>query len=245
VAQEDRYSDIAERYDYMLFNNPEREGFFKELFLRNKVGKILDCACGTGRDLLLFNSFGYDVSGSDMSDSMLAVARRRIHENGLKIPLYKADFQGLQNAFAQKFDAVVCLGNAISEADVDVVKALNSMKSVLNSNGIIVLDQGQTDLSMRNPPKYSLEVNDRDFSRLFTMDYTKEIMTVNVFDILHKENQNDFKHSRFEIRIRLYDDWREILKETNLVADYYGYWDRESYNKTSSRRMIIVARKNG
>lgn len=244
MGQNDKYSNIAETYDYMLYKNPPRENFFAKIFQQYNVKSILDCACGTGKDLVLFNSLGFNVTGSDFSDSMLAVAQKRIDENGLEIPLYKADYQYLENTFTRKFDAIVCLSNAINEIEVDVIKALNSMRNVLNDQGIIIFDQGQTDISMQNPPKYSLEVNNKDFSRLYTMDYQADIMTVNIFDLIHTENQSDIKVNEFKIMIRLYDDWIKILDTVNLHGDFYANWDFISYSKQNSRRLIIVAKKS-
>ncbi len=243
MSQTDKYLNIAETYDYMLYKNPEREEFFAKIFKQNNVKTVLDCACGTGKDLILFNSLGFDVTGSDFSDSMLSVAQKRIDENGLKLPLYKADYQYLENTFAKKFDAIVCLSNAINEIEVDVIKALNSMQNVLSDKGIIIFDQGQTDMSMQNPPRYSLEVNNKDFSRLYTMDYQVDIMTVNIFDLIHTDNQSDFKVNEFKIKIRLHDDWIKILDKVNLHGDFYGYWDSTSYNKQNSKRLIVVAKR--
>jgi glycine/sarcosine N-methyltransferase len=71
----DHYEGFAERYDLFFDYNPDldslRSDFYRKLFDDNKVRSILDCACGTGRDLLLFYSLGLDVSGSDISESML------------------------------------------------------------------------------------------------------------------------------------------------------------------------------
>ncbi len=227
----DDYKNIAEYYDYMLVKNPERESFFKEVFLKYKVKTILDCACGTGNDLLLFKSLGYEIVGSDISDSMLQVAEKRITGAGESIFIKKADFHFLEKAFDSKFDVIVCLSNAINEEEVDPVEALNSMQRVLNNNGIIIFDQGQTDFTMKNPPKYFPEVNDRYFSRLFTMSYEEKIMTVNIFDFLHKEEQYDFRHSEFKIWLRMMSDWEKIMDQTKLNATFYGNWDFEPYNK--------------
>ena len=243
MGQNDKYQNIAETYDYMLFKNPQRENFFAKIFQQYNVKSILDCACGTGKDLVLFDFLGFNVNGSDFSDSMLAVAQKRINENRLKIPLFKADYQYLENSFTGKFDAIVCLSNAINEIEVDVIKALNSMKNMLNDQGIIIFDQGQTDMSMRNPSKYSLEVNNKDFSRLYTMDYQADTMTVNIFDLIHTDNQSDIKVNEFKIMIRLYDDWLKILDKVNLDGDFYGNWDFSSYNKQNSKRLIVIAGK--
>src|SRR5215510_234998 len=220
--EKDQYSNIAARYDYMVVKNPVRESFFKNIFEKFNVKTVLDCACGTGKDLVLFNSLGLNVTGSDISESMLNICKKRIDENELKIPLFKEDYQLLENTFSGKFDAVVCLTNAINEPEVDLIKALNSMENVLSQNGIIIFDQGQTDSMMKNPPEYALEVNNSDFSRLFTMDYLEDIMTIKIFDFVHTNNENGFNVNTFKIRIRLYNEWVKILEKANLSAEIYG-----------------------
>ena len=206
---------------------------------------ILDCACGTGNDLLLFHSLGYRVTGSDLSDAMLKISSKSIHERGADVVLRKADFQDLKAVHPETFDSVVCLSNSINEAEIDVTKALESMKEVLKPNGIIIFDQGQTDLSMRNPPSYAPILNSPDLSRLFTMEYDRDTMTVNIFDFVHdgKKQVFDFGHSQFKIRIRLYADWKAILKICDLKAEFYGSWDGEEYDPNRSTRLIVVAAK--
>jgi len=244
TVTDDKYSNIADYYDYMLIKNPDREEFFREIFRRHHAKNILDCACGTGSDLILFDSLGYSVTGSDISESMLKVAQHKLAKNKADITLKKADFHNLERIFTEKFDAVVCLSNAINEVDVDVINALKSMKSVLNKGGVIIFDQGQTDFTMKNPPAYFPEVNDRDLSRLYTMNYINDLMVVKVFDFIHKEDQGlyDFKHSEFKIRIRLYNDWVDIIHQAGLEADFYGSWNFEPYDREKSKRLIVVAR---
>lgn len=243
MKDQDPYRDIAKYYDYMFKKNPSREMFFTKIVRDNGVKTVLDCACGTGNDLVLFNSLGVKVTGSDLSDSMLNIARRKIEKNNLPITLLKADFHKLSEYFNKKFDAIVCLSNAINENDVDIDRSLKSFKSVLNENGIIIFDQGQTDFTMKNPLKYSPIVNNREFTRLFTMEYYNDIMKVEIFDFLHTEKENDFQHSEFFIKIRLYNDWLSILRKAKLTAEFYGDWDFQGYSTSESKRLIVVAKK--
>ena len=243
MKDKDTYKKIAEYYDYMYKVNPERERFFARIFQENKVSTVLDCACGTGNDLVMFNSLGVKVTGSDLSDSMLEIAKKKIKEKNLPVTLIKADFHKLKDHFDRKFDAVVCLSNAVNETDIDIQKALQSFKSVLNEKGIIIFDQTQTDYTMKNPPGYFPEINDRDFTRLFIMDYKENVMKVDIFDFLHKENETDFRHSEFFIKIRLFKDWVKILKKAKLTAEYYGNWDFQKYSTTDSKKLIIVAKR--
>ena len=182
----DTYNGFAERYDWMKVENPAREHFFRNLFTTHGVRKVLDCACGTGHDLIMFKSLGCRVSGSDLSESMLTQARKNLAAAKLDIPLVQADFRHLRDWFDTEFDAVVCLTNSINEVlkDEETLQALCSMRSVLRSGGILVFDQGQTDASMKNPPAFAPVLNNRDFTRFFTIHYSGDIQTVNIFDFI-------------------------------------------------------------
>ena len=242
----DNYKGFAERYDWMKLKNSDRDEFFRDLFKKHNVTTVLDCACGTGHDLILFHSFGCDLQGSDLSESMLEQARKNLSEANLQIPLKKIDFRYLDEHFKPQFDAVVCLSNSINEPlkDTETLRALRSMKSVLKAGGILVFDQGQTDATMKNPPKYDPIVNDRDFSRLFVMEYSKEQMEVHIFDFLHSDKNQDFKHSSFRIRIRLKDSWEQILNQAGFrKSEYCGDWLYTPYDKERSKRLIVVTHK--
>ena len=64
-----------------------------------------------------------------------------------KIPVKKVDFRELEKNYTTQFDAVVCLSNAINEIleEAEVHKALQNVKAVLRSGGILVFDQDQSD----------------------------------------------------------------------------------------------------
>lgn len=228
----------------MKQDNPARQEFFRSIFAKHGVQSVLDCACGTGRDLLMFQAMGFEVAGSDLSDSMLAVARRNIGETGFAVR--KVDFCELPENYDTRFDAVVCLSNSINEPleDAETLRALRSMKSVLRTGGILVFDQGQTDASMRNPPAYAPILNNRDFTRFFTMSCAGDIQTVNIFDFIHTVDTSDFRHSAVRIRIRLHESWNDILRDAGFSeSEFYGDWDSTPYNKESSRRLICVAKE--
>jgi glycine/sarcosine N-methyltransferase len=240
----DAYEEFSERYDWMSQEDPLRTAFFRNLFGEYNVHKVLDCACGTGSDLLMFHSMNLDTYGSDLSESMLAQAQKKTANTNIE--LQKADFCYLPDAYSDKFDAIVCLNNSINEVlkDSATLRALRSMRSVLETGGLLVIDQGQSDASMRTPPRFAPIVNNRDFTRLFAMDYSPRIMTVSIFDFIHTGDEFDFKHHTVRIRIRLLDSWSDILREAGFgEVDFYGDWTFTRYDKEISKRLIAVARK--
>jgi ubiquinone/menaquinone biosynthesis C-methylase UbiE len=79
----------------------------------NFVGRIherdiLDVGTGTGRAALLFARGGAYVTAVDASDAMLAVARQRAAQEGVKIHFARGDAHALDFP-DRSFDAVVCL----------------------------------------------------------------------------------------------------------------------------------------
>lgn len=240
----DLYDTLAARYDRMVQENPERNAFFRDLFARRAVHRVLDCACGTGRDLIAFHQLGVGVEGSDLSEAMLAQARANVVQAGLAVLLRCADFRELASVYDARFDAVVCLSNSINELldDREVVRALGAMRAVLRTRGVVVIDQGQSDASMRRPPLYDLVVNDRDLTRVLVMEYEGDLMTAHVVDVLHDAGVPRFDDTAVRLRVRLRADWLRLITEAGFsTVEFYGDWSGAAYDAETARRLIAVA----
>jgi len=59
---------------------------FRRVFDEGGVRSVLDCACGTGHDLVLFEKLGFEVVGSDISGAMLGRVRKNLTGLGFEIP---------------------------------------------------------------------------------------------------------------------------------------------------------------
>jgi glycine/sarcosine N-methyltransferase len=245
----DIYKDFAERYDLFFDkfdrHDPEIRAFFRKLFTENQVLNALDCACGTGRDLHLFHSLGCEVFGSDISEAMLAQAQKNLAEHGLNLPLQKVDYRELPKHYDGEFDAVMCLSTSIAEMpnEVEVLRALRSMRRVLRKGGILIITQKTTDKQWEKKPRFITAVNNGEFSRVFVIDYIKKGARYNILDIFHSDNNLDFKVWSIDYdRILLKDDIDSLLKAAGFrTINYYGTYDFKPYNKEESDNLIIVA----
>jgi glycine/sarcosine N-methyltransferase len=247
----DLYKDFAKSYDRFKnkFNehDPVYAKFFDTIFKKNKISSILDCACGTGNDLHLFHSLGYDVVGSDISKSMLAQAKKNLTEFDKKIPLYRVDYRSLHEYFKQHFDAVVCLSSSILHmtSNKQVIQAFKSMYKVLSDQGVLILSQGTTDKQWKKKSRFILAVNNKDFSRLFVIDYKQKGARYNVLDIYHNSKKSKIRVWSVEYpQMLLKDDYQILLKLTGFrKVDFYGSYHFEPYNKRKSDFLIVVAHK--
>jgi glycine/sarcosine N-methyltransferase len=245
MREADPYRGFAERYDAFGKGSPERRAFFEGLFRRNGVRSVLDCACGTGGDLLLFRSLGCDVVGSDLSEAMLGRARERLRTAEAEIPLVRADFRHLPRAVAGPFDAVVCLSTSLPHLhdEAEIVRSLESMRAVLRDGGILVLDQGMTDRQWTEKPRFIPAINTPEFSRLMAIDYTEETFVVHVIDFLEEDGERAFHVDRFVYRALLRDDYDRLLRVAGFRdVEFLGGFDGRPYDRVQSRRMIVVAR---
>lgn len=247
----DEYKNFAERYDLFFEKFEEHEPtyrtFFQKLFVENKIHSVLDCACGTGHDLHLFHSLGCDAEGSDLSESMLARAKKNLKDLGIKVPLHKYDFRTLHKHFKRKFDAVACLSSSILHMPnkKEVIRAFLSMHRVLRHNGMLVLTQGTTDKQWNLKPRFILASCNKEFSRLFVIDYADTGARYNVLDIWHGESKSDLKVWCVDYdQMLLKDDYTKLLRLAGFrKIRFYGSYKFEPYSKKESDALIVVAHK--
>jgi ubiquinone/menaquinone biosynthesis C-methylase UbiE len=245
----DAYAEFARCYD--LFHkefgrhDPEQVSFFQALFAVHDVQNILDCACGTGKHLHMFQALGFQVTGSDISPSMLAQARKNLVDACIEIPLHQVDYRALPEHFDTRFDAVTCLSSSIlhMESDEQALLALRSMRAVLRQGGILVLSQGTTDRQWAEKPRFILAENTRDFSRLFVIDYLDAGARYNIVDIHRGGDAEELEVWSIEYpQILLRDDQRRLLRAAEFSSiEFFGSYRFAPYRKEESKQLIAVA----
>ncbi|MHC1774171.1 MAG: class I SAM-dependent methyltransferase [Lentimicrobium sp.] len=105
----------------------------------NKSLKILDVGCGTGRHSIELKKRGYSVTGIDLSESMLALAREKARSNNLKIDFLHHDARNLP--FDNEFDVVIMLcegGFPLMETDEMNFEILKNVTKSLKDKGILI-----------------------------------------------------------------------------------------------------------
>ena len=247
----DPYERFAERYDWFYESfadhDPGKMEFFRELFARYQVKSVLDCACGTGRDLHLLRSLGCEVFGSDRSVAMLAQAERNLATHRANVPLDLVDYRELHLHYARDFDAVVCLSSSICEMpeQSDVVQAFASMRNVLRDGGILVVSSGISDMTWRQKPRFIPEVWKDDFLRLFVVDYIGDGARFNAIDLHRNSVLNRMESWAITYnRVYLRDDLDRALAAARFrKCTFYGDYLFEPYDRATSSMLVAVAEK--
>jgi 2-polyprenyl-3-methyl-5-hydroxy-6-metoxy-1,4-benzoquinol methylase len=151
-------SEYAQYYD-VLYGDKDYESecdFLEQIFerfLSRKPVSVLDVGCGTGGHAIPLARKGYSVTGIDVSEAMIAVARKKAEQEGLGIPFHVCAMQDLE--LCQRFDVVVAMFNAINyvTADEGLQRAFTGIRRHVRSDGLFLFDfrNGITSLRSYSP----------------------------------------------------------------------------------------------
>src|SRR5207253_6457228 len=123
--------------------------------LKDGVG-VLDCPCGHGRHSLELARRGCRVTGIDISEYSLKLARESAQAAGLKIDFRLGDMLELKNL--PQCDAAITLGNAFGYADhAGMSQFARSVAAALRPGGRWLIDTGAAAESLFPTLKPELE----------------------------------------------------------------------------------------
>jgi cyclopropane fatty-acyl-phospholipid synthase-like methyltransferase len=118
---------------------------------------------------------------------MLVQARKNIAHLGSDVLLQRADYRNLSQDFEGSFDAVTCLGSIGYMLDgKQFLRSFRSMNAVLGEGGTQVMATIPTDKQWKEKPRFSLNVNTFDITRLFVMNYFERTVRYNILDTFHR-----------------------------------------------------------
>lgn len=150
--------DYANYYD-LLYKDKDYEAecdFLEHAFERfssRKLATILDVGCGTGGHAIPLARRGYKVTGIDVSEAMIAIARKKVQREGLDVTFCISAMEDLE--LDQRFDVVICMFNAINYvvSDEALKRALVNIHRHLAPGGLFLFDfrNGITSLRTYSP----------------------------------------------------------------------------------------------
>jgi SAM-dependent methyltransferase len=148
AAQYDALAEVYDRFfsdklaELLNVHAPLREDLQRALQQAGPSAAILDCACGPGRLVLGLAKRGRRVWGTDASQGMIRVARRRARTLGLKPKFAAAQFAELPRKLHRRFDVVICGGNAIGHCHGErgMLAGLRGIHAALRPGGAVFLD---------------------------------------------------------------------------------------------------------
>ncbi len=134
------YGQFAALYD-PLMRDVDYDGWAAYLasFLPSGI-RVADCACGTGEITLRLARQGFQMTGVDISASMLEVASAKARKAGLSIPFIQQDMRGL--ALHKPCGAVVCACDGVNYLDSPgaALAFFQAAHQALEPGGLLLFD---------------------------------------------------------------------------------------------------------
>lgn len=158
------YDDMAPQYHKLFLDwqatLQEQAVILDRLFRDNgfdTTASILDCACGIGTQAIGLASMGYRVTGSDISRGELAEAGKRAAQNNADLRFRYADFRALSEVFAEPFDIVIAMDNALPHmlTAEDLAAAIGSIVGQTKAGGMVVASIRDYDALLESKPHYA------------------------------------------------------------------------------------------
>jgi len=196
---------------------------------------FLDLACGSGRHAVYLASKGYDVTGIDLSDELIAKAKQHENEN---LAFYVHD---MRNEFRiNYYDYTLNLFTSFGyfEKDHDNMRVLGNVFKGLRVNGVFVLDFFHSEKTISAMMRHE----------------RKNISGIE-FDII-REAQNGFiiknisvtdrqKNFNFTERVRAFSpaELEKIFEDCGFsILNQFGSYDLKPFSADTDR-LIIIAKK--
>jgi len=143
----DRESEFKPLHDI----NPLRVGYIEERVGDLSGKKILDIGCGGGILAEALAEKGAIVTGIDMAEVSLKVAKMHLHESKLEVEYIKVPAEEYAKDHAGEFDVVTCL---------EMLEHVPEPASIVNAAATMLKADGQLFFSTinRNPKSFALAI---------------------------------------------------------------------------------------
>lgn len=229
------------KYYHILYKN--RDDQEAKRFVSNLVEKlnlqpgtrVLDLACGKGRHSITLNKKGLDVLGVDLSSSSIQAAKNFENEQ-----LHFA-VHDMREALNEQFEVIFNLFTSFGYFDdiADNDKVVRSMNEMLQENGLLVIDFMNSHKVIQNLVANETKCIDGIDFKIERQIDNKRIIK----DIRFSADGRNYHYTESVQALGL-DDFRQLLDRHDLTIErIYGDFNLNEFDKETSDRLIIIARK--
>jgi SAM-dependent methyltransferase len=130
----------TEVYDLSKPEAPEDAFPFYQKYVHNSHGKILEPMCGTGRFLLPFLQEGYDITGFDASEHMLAALHHKAQKQGLEPTVWHGYIEQMRTNDSYGLIFIPCGSFGLLIDNQTAQNALKTFYNLLEPQGLLVFE---------------------------------------------------------------------------------------------------------
>lgn len=226
------------RFYRLLYKNRNEEeaARFLDLLLKHVPiadgASILDMGCGAGRHAKYLASLGFYVTGIDINEETMILAKQFESEH------LKFEKHDIRDPYTRlKFDLIINLFTSFGyfDSESEDKKVVNNVKAALKENGNFVLDYLNAEYILSRLVDYEEFENEGilfKIKRFIKSDFVVKL--IEVYD-------NDQTHF-FAERIRMYsfNDFQKLFDGAGMkIVQTFGDYDFNDFVDTESPRIIL------
>ena len=239
--------------DYLQFYgrtlNSERTDHETQFAIRTlslKPGEsVLDLCCGQGRHSIALANTGIRVTGVDLSEEMLAIARGSSRHMTTPPQFIQADMRNLPQTLSGKFDAALNMFSSFGylESEADDQAVLHQIANALKPGGQLMMDLLNREWVIRynEPFEWQIKADGTVVLEHRNLDLHASINHLTFTEVAPDGSRG--QPSELHMRLYTLTEMAKMLAIANLqLTSVAGGFNGEDYG-VDTRRMIIVARK--
>jgi 2-polyprenyl-3-methyl-5-hydroxy-6-metoxy-1,4-benzoquinol methylase len=203
--------------------------------------RVLDLGCGSGRHSISLAKKGYkNITGVDLSPTLLEVARRTAQEQGLNIRFEQCDMRHLPAEW--QFDLVINLFTSFGyfETDEENAEVIGSIASKLVPGGWLVCDFFNSTWLRHN----LISHDERLLPDGRRLEQTRWIEKGRVEKRLLLRSTEEAVEYVESVRMFTRQDFERMFGDAGLrLKHLFGSYDGSEFNETDSSRLIMFAER--
>ena len=227
--------------DFLTPERTEREiRGLREMVPLAPDAEVLDVACGWGRHSIALARQGYRVTGLDLSETLLARARKRARAAAVEVELVRGDMREIP--WRERFDLALSLYSSLGYflSDDEDLRVLRGIRDALRPDGAFVLETMHRDHI----------VGDYAARDWWEADDGTTVWVEREFDAVEGVSREWTRWSKagrggekyHELRVRSATEWDALLRRAGLVpVEWYGDYELAPFIHTSPD-LIVVCR---
>lgn len=245
------YKELAEYYyeiEKVGRNFSEEIDFLSKIFSNQGIKTVIDLGCGTGEHVHALQEKGFEITGVDISETMIDIAKKRYTNS-------KFILEDLQKYKVENpVDSVICIFGTFNYLikNEDVSESIENIKNNLMPEGLLILEIWNSYPVQRIKKKPIAPVSlskvgnmmikrNRGFRVTDTPDGFSNLVEVNFIYNLNQETIKD----RHIMRVYSHEEICIILDENGLeIINTYCNYRMDKFQDNAGRMVLICKRKN-
>jgi SAM-dependent methyltransferase len=243
TSREDWFKQaFADDYVWLYAHRDEKEAAAQvrtavKIVPFEKGQKILDIACGAGRHVLAFAKLGARVTGVDLSETLLKIARRRIREEGVQARIRQGDMRSLP--YKDTFDGATIWFTSVGyfPTTAEDRKVVKGLAAALKPGGWWLIDLPNPAYLEKNIVPHSRRTARGPNGRAIIVEYRK-IIRRRVEKITEIEDGAGKRSYVESVRLYRPEQFGALVNAAGLVTDgILGDYDARAMTADSPRQI--------